>query len=202
MAGEEDRAREELGEDGKGEIEEVHRGSGKMAGGEAGKRMEQGCAWRGWWRGGPEAAAAAVAWGRRCREEGSVVRRVGGGYGGGGMMACGGDGDGGGGGGNGDVFVVGARNGGGSGSDDGNDTDACGGGGWTPSPAFREQPLKREETSFFFSQMTARVCEGIPSPLIEPKMAKRGKGPLETHDPKPKHTHRNKKVHKEEGLHE
>ena len=37
-------------------------------------------------------------------------------------------------------------------------SEACGGGdsGWTPSPAFREQPLEREETPFF-SQMTARV---------------------------------------------
>ena len=28
-----------------------------------------------------------------------------------------------------------------------------------------------------FSQMTARVCGGIPSPLIEPKMGREGKGP-------------------------
>ena len=57
----------------------------------------------------------------------------------------------------------------------------CGGGGdedgWTPSPAFREQPLEMEKTPFF-SQMTARVCGGgIPSPLIEPKMGREGKGP-------------------------
>ena len=41
--------------------------------------------------------------------------------------------------------------------------------------------------------MTARVCGGVPSPLIEPKMGQegeRGKGPLEAHNPKPKHTHR------------
>ena len=34
-----------------------------------------------------------------------------------------------------------------------------GGGGWTPSPAFLEQPLEREITPFFL-QMTARVCGG------------------------------------------
>ena len=54
---------------------------------------------------------------------------------------------------------------GGSSSGDVGSTDACGGSGisgdddWTPSPTFHEQPLKREETSFF-SQMTARVCGG------------------------------------------
>ena len=42
-------------------------------------------------------------------------------------------------------------------------------GRWTPPQAFHEQPLKMEETPFF-SQMTARVCGGIPSSLIEPKM--------------------------------
>ena len=56
-------------------------------------------------------------------------------------------------------------------------TDACGGGGgWTPSSTLREQPLKREKTPFF-SQMTARVFGGLPSPLIEPKMGREGKGP-------------------------
>ena len=57
----------------------------------------------------------------------------------------------------------GGRRGGGGGG--------CGGdgGGWTPSPAFCEQPLEMEETPFF-SQMTARVCGGVPSPLIEPIM--------------------------------
>ena len=40
--------------------------------------------------------------------------------------------------------------GGGGGGDDG---------GWTPSPAFLEQPLEREITPFFL-QMTARVCGG------------------------------------------
>ena len=46
-----------------------------------------------------------------------------------------------------------------------------------------------EETSLFFSQMTARVCGGgggVPSPLIEPIMGREGKGPLEAHNPKPK----------------
>ena len=89
-------------------------------------------------------------------------------------------------GGNGEVLVAGARSGGGR---RGGGTDACGNGGgdggWTPSLAFHEQPLEMEET-LFFSQMTARVCWGLPSPLIEPKMARRGKGPLEAHNPKPK----------------
>ena len=62
--------------------------------------------------------------------------------------------------------MAGARSGGGRGGG----TEACGGGGgWTPSPAFLEQPLKRESTPFFL-QMTARVCGGVPSPLIEPIM--------------------------------
>ena len=69
----------------------------------------------------------------------------------------------------------GGRRGGGGG------TKACGGGGgggggWTPSPAFLEQPLEREITLFFL-QMTARVCGGVPSPLIEPIMGREGKGP-------------------------
>ena len=64
--------------------------------------------------------------------------------------------------------MAGARIGGGG-------TEACGG-GWTPPPAFLEQPLEMEETPFL-SQMTARVCEGVPSPLIEPKMGREGKGP-------------------------
>ena len=67
--------------------------------------------------------------------------------------------------------MVGGRSGGG--------TDACGGGGdggWTHSPTFHEQPLEMEETPFF-SQMKARVCGGVPSPLVEPKMGREGKGP-------------------------
>ena len=67
--------------------------------------------------------------------------------------------------------MAGARSDGGCRS--GGGTEACGGGGgnggWTPSPAFLEQPLEREFTPFFL-QMTARVCEGVPSPLIEPIM--------------------------------
>ena len=62
----------------------------------------------------------------------------------------------------------------------GGGTEACGGGdddgGWTPSPAFLEQPLERESTPFFL-QMTARVCGGVSSPLIEPIMGREGKGP-------------------------
>ena len=74
-----------------------------------------------------------------------------------------------------------------SGSDGGGIMDVCGSGGgmavcggdggWTPSPTFRELPLEREDTPLF-SQMTARVCwGGVPSPLIEPKMGREGKGP-------------------------
>ena len=48
--------------------------------------------------------------------------------------------------------------------------------GWNPSPTFGEQPLEMEETPFF-SQMTARVCGGVPSPLIERIMGREGKGP-------------------------
>ena len=72
-----------------------------------------------------------------------------------------------------EVPVVGARSGGG-----GSGKKACGSGesSWTPPLAFCEQPLEMEETPFF-SQMTARVCAGVPSPLIEPKMGREGKGP-------------------------
>ena len=47
--------------------------------------------------------------------------------------------------------MAGARSGGGH--------RGGGGDGWTPSPAFLEQPLEREITPFFL-QMTARVCGG------------------------------------------
>ena len=68
--------------------------------------------------------------------------------------------------------VAGARCGGGG------STKACGGGGgsWTLSLVFLEQPLERESTPFFL-QMTARVCGGVPSPLIEPIMGREGKWP-------------------------
>ena len=59
--------------------------------------------------------------------------------------------------------MAGARSGGGRRGGGGGGTEACGGGGddggWTPSPAFLEQPLERESTPFFL-QMTARVCGG------------------------------------------
>ena len=68
--------------------------------------------------------------------------------------------------------MAGARSGGGGGG-----TEVCGGGGsWTPSLAFLEQPLEREITPFFL-QMMARVCGGVPSPLLEPIMGQGGKGP-------------------------
>ena len=76
---------------------------------------------------------------------------------------------------NSDVLVVRARSGSGSG-DGSSSTDACGSGGdgsWTPSPIFREQPLKREETPFF-SQMTARVCRGGPFPSYRAQDGSRG----------------------------
>ena len=52
------------------------------------------------------------------------------------------------------VLVAEARSGG-SRRGSGGSTEACGGGigggdgGWTPSPAFHEQPLEMEETPFF-----------------------------------------------------
>ena len=82
----------------------------------------------------------------------------------------------------------GRRGGGGGGTEacgGGSGTEACGGGGtvacggdggWTPSPTFLERPLEREITPFFL-QMKARVCGGVPSPLIEPIMGREGKGP-------------------------
>ena len=76
------------------------------------------------------------------------------------MRACGRGGGSGGG-----VYRNGARGGGGD-----------SGGYRSPSLIFLERPLEREFTSFF-PQMTARVCEGITSPLIEPKMVREGKGP-------------------------
>ena len=76
--------------------------------------------------------------------------------------------------------MAGARSGGGRrGGGVGGGTEACGGSGgdgWTPSPAFLEQPLEREITLFFL-QMTARVCGRVPSSLIEPIMGREGKGP-------------------------
>ena len=72
--------------------------------------------------------------------------------------------------------VAGARSGGDRRGGGGSGTVACGGGSWTPSPALLEQPLEREITPFFL-QMTARVCGGVPSPLIEPIMGREGKGP-------------------------
>ena len=67
-----------------------------------------------------------------------------------------------------------ARRGDGLGSGHGGSTTACG--DWSSSPIFLEQPLEREFTPFFL-QMTARVCGGVPSPLIEPIMGREGKGP-------------------------
>ena len=51
-----------------------------------------------------------------------------------------------------------------------------GGGGWFPPLSFLEQPLEMKYDPFFL-QMTARVCGGVPSPLIEPIMGREGKGP-------------------------
>ena len=54
---------------------------------------------------------------------------------------------------------------------------------WSPSSIAPEQSLDREFTPFFL-QMTARVCGGVPFPLIEPQMGREEKDPLEAHDPK------------------
>ena len=51
-----------------------------------------------------------------------------------------------------------------------------GGGGRSPSLIFLEQSLERDFTPLFL-QITAKVCGGVPSPLIEPKMGREGKGP-------------------------
>ena len=78
--------------------------------------------------------------------------------------------------------MKGARRGGGLGGGRGGGTTACGGGdgggggGWSSSPIFLEQPLEREFNPFFL-QMTARVCGGVPSPLIEPLVGRERKGP-------------------------
>ena len=87
------------------------------------------------------------------------------------LKSCGGGYDG--------ILVARARSGS---SRDGRGTKVCSSGSgsgddgcWTSSLAFREKPLKREETPFFY-QMMARVCGGLPSPLIEPKMGREGKG--------------------------
>ena len=69
--------------------------------------------------------------------------------------------------------VITARRGGGFGGRHGGGTLECGdgggggGGGWSPFLIFLEQPHERENTPFFL-QMMARVCRGVPSPLIEP----------------------------------
>ena len=46
-----------------------------------------------------------------------------------------------------------------AGASSGGNCRGGGSGGWTPSPAFLEQPLEKEITPFFL-QMTARVCGG------------------------------------------
>ena len=80
------------------------------------------------------------------------------------------------------VNVTKVRGGGGLGGGHGSGTGLCGGGGggggsgWSPSLIFLEQPLEREFTPFFL-QMTARVCGGVPSPLIEPIVGRERKGP-------------------------
>ena len=77
--------------------------------------------------------------------------------------------------------VIGARGGSGLSGGRGGGTKACGGSGGggdgdrSPSSIFLEQPLEREFTPCFL-QMTAKVCWGVPSPLIEPIMGQEGKG--------------------------
>ena len=48
--------------------------------------------------------------------------------------------------------------------------------------------------------MTARVCGGVPSPLIEPIVGRERKGPTSGPQPTPNIIIENKKVHKEKGL--
>ena len=75
-----------------------------------------------------------------------------------------------------------ARRGGGLGGEHSGGTGRCGGGdgggggGWSPSLFSLEQPLERDDDPFFLP-MTARVCGGVPSPLIEPLVGREGKGP-------------------------
>ena len=76
-----------------------------------------------------------------------------------------------------------ARGGGGLGGGHGGGMWWCGGGGgggggggsWSPSFILLEQPLERR--TLLFLQMTARVCGGVPSPLIEPLVGRERKGP-------------------------
>ena len=63
--------------------------------------------------------------------------------------------------------MAGARSGGGRRGGGG------GGSGWTPSPAFLEQPLEREITPFFL-QMTPRVWGGGPFPSYRVHTGPRG----------------------------
>ena len=70
----------------------------------------------------------------------------------------------------------GGRRGGGGGMEACGDGDSGGNDGRTPSPAFLEQTLESESTPFFL-QMMARVCGGVPFPLIEPIIGREGKGP-------------------------
>ena len=77
--------------------------------------------------------------------------------------------------------MIRARGGGGLGGGHDGGTRSCSGGGGrggsgrSLSLIFLEQPLEREFTPFFLQMMT-RVCGGVPSPLIEPKMGREGKG--------------------------
>ena len=48
--------------------------------------------------------------------------------------------------------------------------------GLLPRPSVSRHSRWRRLPSFF-SQMTSRVCGGVPSPLIEPIMGREGKGP-------------------------
>ena len=48
---------------------------------------------------------------------------------------------------------------------------------WLVSSDLPRAVTQAGEHSFFY-QMTARVCEGVTSPLIEPKMGREGKGPI------------------------
>ena len=142
------------------------RGSGGFV-----RKGGKGLAWRGigvgrsWWGSGRERGDGKWKWRWMRREKGSVERK---GWQCGDPTAAA----------TGRLHAIKARGGGGLGGGHGGGTWWCGGGGggWSPSLIFLEQPLERESAPFFL-QMTTRVCGGVPSPLIEPKMGQERKGP-------------------------
>ena len=82
----------------------------------------------------------------------------------------------------GSISVIKARGGGGRNGRRGGGTGVCSGGDggssgdWYLSSIFLEQSHGRDFTHFFL-QRTVKVCVGVHSPLIDPKMGREGKGP-------------------------